>query len=116
MKALSWSWWVGDSPSRRAAAEAEYERRVALETRQQESVQAAHAAWAARRRAFAEMVATWKCSTCFGRIYSYTSENDYLCEKCGFTNPVRPDGGVIRGDGVCGVPQLRRPLLPELNA
>lgn len=70
----------------------------------------------ARLKAFGAQVATWRCSICHGPIRSFSGENDYLCDRCGWTNPVRPDGGVVRGDGACGEPRLVRPLLPEINA
>ena len=44
---------------------------------------------------------TFTCPHC-GAVCGYTFENDYICDRHGFVNPIRSDGAVIRGDGVCG--------------
>lgn len=103
---------IKEAMERRVCAEAEYDRRTAGQTSLTEYYRRQDEHW----REFAKQVATWRCSKCGGPITSYTHENDYDCAKCGWTNPVRPDGGVISSNGVCGSPQLVRPLLPELNA
>ena len=105
MKALSWSWWVGDTAGRRAAVEAEYERRMEAESARGAAQAEAAVAWQERRAKEAVFFSSLRCPKCSGPI-SATWENDYMCDVHSFVNPVTPNGDIIAGDGVCGVPRV----------